>query len=114
MSIPQAGSFPPDAAAAIGRASERLLPSLIEFRRDLHRQPETARQEIRTTSAVLRRLAEAGLNPQPFRKTGLLCDLGPTVEEAGWPRLALRADLDALPVPDRTGTPWRSAKEGTA
>jgi amidohydrolase len=106
--------LPPAAARAIGQAVERLLPELIEIRRDLHRHPETARQEVRTTSVVLRRLAEAGLDPKAFPQSGLMCDLGPTVEEAGWPRLALRADLDALPIQDRTGTPWRSVKEGAA
>jgi amidohydrolase len=106
--------LPAAAAQAIAQATERFLPGLIEVRRDLHRHPETARQEVRTTSLVLRRLAEAGLDPSPFPKSGLMCDLGPTIEAAGWPRLAFRADLDALPVPDRTGTPWRSVKEGTA
>ncbi|MDR2348070.1 MAG: amidohydrolase [Bifidobacteriaceae bacterium] len=114
MSIPVPEALSQDAAAAIARAAEKLLPELVEVRRDLHRHPETARQEVRTTSVVLRRLAEAGLDPKPFAGTGLMCDLGPSVEEAGWPRLALRADLDALPLTDRSGTPWRSLKEGTA
>jgi amidohydrolase len=100
--------------AAIAEATERLTDKLINIRRDLHRHPETARQEVRTTSVVLRQLAEAGLDPVPFQHTGLRCDLGPSIEQAGWPRLALRADLDALPLPDRTGKPWRSVKDGTA
>jgi amidohydrolase len=99
---------------AVLAETDRLVGDLIDFRRDLHRHPETARQEVRTTSMVLRRLAEAGLDPKPFQGTGLMCDLGPSIEEAGWPRLALRADLDALPVPDHTATAWRSVKEGTS
>jgi amidohydrolase len=114
VSSPAVEPLPAAVVRAIAQAAERLLPELIEIRRDLHRHPETARQEVRTTSVVLRRLAEAGLDPKPFPKSGLMCDLGPTIAEAGWPRLALRADLDALPVQDRTGTPWRSLKEGTA
>jgi amidohydrolase len=114
VSVPVADSLPAPAAAAIARAVERLLPELVEFRRDLHRHPETARQEVRTTSKVLRRLAEAGLDPKPFPGTGLMCDLGPSVEDAGWPRLALRADLDALPLQDRSGVPWRSVNQGAA
>ncbi|MDR2373871.1 MAG: amidohydrolase [Bifidobacteriaceae bacterium] len=104
----------PATRAAIARLAGRLRGELIDFRRDLHRHPETARQEIRTTSLVLRRLAEAGLEPAPFKGTGLMCDLGPSIDEAGWPRLALRADLDALPIPDGTGTPWRSVKDGAS
>jgi amidohydrolase len=97
---------------AIARATARLLPELVDIRRDLHRHPEIARQEVRTTSVVLRRLAEAGLDPRPFTGTGLMCDLGP---KGGWPSLALRADLDALPIQDRSpSTAHRSLKEGTA
>jgi amidohydrolase len=99
---------------AIARHAEGLREELIEFRRDLHRHPETARQEVRTTSRVLRRLAEAGADPAAFTKTGLMCDLGPTVDQAGWPRLALRADLDALAIGDQTGTPWRSVNAGVS
>ncbi|MDR0366884.1 MAG: amidohydrolase [Bifidobacteriaceae bacterium] len=104
----------PAARQAIAEAAGRRLPDLIEIRRDLHRNPEIARHEVRTTSVVLRHLAEAGLEPQAFANTGLMCDLGPTVEEAGWPRLALRADLDALPMADRTSTAWRSTKANVA
>jgi amidohydrolase len=114
MPSPTPAGLPEASVAAIGREVDRLLPELIEIRRDLHRHPETARQEVRTTSVVLRRLTEAGLDPKPFEKTGLMCDLGPSLDEAGWPRLALRADLDALPLQDRTGTPWRSQNPGVA
>ncbi|MDR0593664.1 MAG: amidohydrolase [Bifidobacteriaceae bacterium] len=113
----QAGDPPalvPDVRRAIARLTGELLPELVELRRDLHRHPEIARQEVRTTAVVRDRLARAGLDPQPFEGTGLMCDLGPTIEQAGWPRLAIRADLDALPIQDRTGTPWRSVKEGTS
>ncbi|MDR1119228.1 MAG: amidohydrolase [Bifidobacteriaceae bacterium] len=103
------------AREAIERAVARLEPELVEIRRDLHRHPELARQEVRTTAAVAERLAAAGLDPKPFAQTGLMCDLGPAASEAGWPRLALRADLDALPIQDRSAsTPWRSQNQGAA
>jgi amidohydrolase len=104
----------PTTRDAIAQATAGLAAELIEFRRDLHRHPETARQEVRTTAVVAERLARAGLAPVLFEGTGLMCDLGPSIDEAGWPRLALRADLDALPIQDGTATPWRSVKEGTA
>jgi amidohydrolase len=107
-------ALPQATRRVIGQVTADLLDELIDLRRDLHQHPETARQEVRTTSVVVQRLAEAGLNPQPFDGTGLMCDLGPSIDEAGWPRLAIRADLDALPIADRTGTPWRSLKEGVS
>ncbi|MDR1634018.1 MAG: amidohydrolase [Bifidobacteriaceae bacterium] len=104
----------PAAREAIHRGAAALAGELIEFRRDLHRHPETARQEVRTTAQVARRLSQAGLDPQRFQGTGLMCDLGPSIEEAGWPRLAIRADIDALPIGDGSARPWRSVKEGVS
>ncbi|MDR0627253.1 MAG: amidohydrolase, partial [Bifidobacteriaceae bacterium] len=110
----QPQALAPKTRAAIVANTERLAGELREFRRDLHRHPETARQEVRTTSVILRKLAEAGLDPKPFQGTGLMCDLGPSIEEAGWPRLAIRADIDALPIQDQTATAWRSLKAGVS
>jgi amidohydrolase len=79
---------------------------LIAFRRDLHAHPETGYREYRTTGRVLRRLAAAGLRPATLPKgTGLVVDVGGS---AGGPVVALRADLDALPMPDEKNVPYRS------
>ncbi len=87
-----------------------LLPELVAFRRDLHAHPETARNEVRTTERVAQRLKDAGLEPELLPGTGLVCDLG-----AGTgPAVALRADLDALPVADVSGLSYASAVEGVA
>ncbi len=76
---------------------------LRALRRDLHAHPELARAEVRTTDVLLRRLTAAGLAPRPLPGTGLICDIGD-----GPGRLALRADLDALPLPDLKSVPYRS------
>jgi amidohydrolase len=80
---------------------------LIAFRRDLHAHPETGYREYRTTARVLRRLELAGLRPVTLPKgTGLVVDVGdPSV---GGPVVALRADLDALPMSDEKTMPYRS------
>jgi amidohydrolase len=80
---------------------------LIAFRRDLHAHPETGYREYRTTARVLRRLELAGLRPVTLPKgTGLVADVGdPSV---GGPVVALRADLDALPMSDEKTVPYRS------
>jgi amidohydrolase len=78
---------------------------LVTWRRHLHRHPELGRQEFATTRFVAERLAEAGLNPKVLPGgTGLTCDLGP---DHG-PRIALRADMDALPMAEATGAPYAS------
>ncbi|WP_075017282.1 M20 family metallopeptidase [Actinacidiphila rubida] len=90
-----------------------LRAELVAFRRDLHRHPELGRQEFRTTEKVRARLAEAGLEPRVLPNgTGLVCDIGADDPARG--RLALRADLDALPVPDTKQVEYRSTVEGRA
>ena len=78
---------------------------LVGWRRHLHANPELGRQEFETTKFVATRLAEAGLNPKILPGgTGLTCDFGPEDR----PRIALRADMDALPMDERTGLPFAS------
>ncbi|GAA2993792.1 M20 family metallopeptidase [Streptosporangium longisporum] len=82
---------------------------LIGFRRDLHMHPELAFAEYRTTQRVAERLSAAGLVPSVLpRGTGLLCDVG----SGDGPTVALRADLDALPVPDEKDVPYSSTVPG--
>jgi amidohydrolase len=69
------------------------------------------RQEYATTQFVAERLADAGLNPKVLPGgTGLTCDFGPEQE----PRIALRADMDALPMAERTGAPYESTMPNAA
>lgn len=87
-----------------------LTAELTEIRRDLHAHPELSWHEERTTGVVAKRLADAGIATRPLHPTGLVAELGP---ETG-PVVALRADLDALPVDDRTVDPWVSVNAGAA
>ena len=82
---------------------------LLTLRRDLHAHPELGHHEVRSTQVVAERLAQAGLSPRLLPGTGVICDVG----QSG-PMIALRADLDALPLPDHTGRPWASIVEGVA
>jgi len=83
---------------------------LIEFRRDLHMHPELAHDEYRTTRRVALRLAAAGLRPVIFPKgTGLYVDIGSDQNAyTERPVVALRADLDALPMADEKDVPYAS------
>ncbi|MGK5734151.1 amidohydrolase [Streptomyces sp. URMC 124] len=86
-----------------------LRDELIAFRRDLHMHPELGNREFRTTAAVKARLQRAGLSPRTLSTgTGLFCDIGREPGVPAQPMLALRADLDALPIPDTKSVPYRS------
>ncbi len=88
----------------------RLNDELIEIRRDLHAHPELSWHEERTTALVAKRLDEAGLAVTLFPRSGLFADLG----SGDGPIVALRADLDALPVPDLGEEPWSSTVDEVA
>ncbi|MBK3644961.1 M20 family metallopeptidase [Streptomyces sp. MBT33] len=82
-----------------GTLPEALRAELVAFRRDLHMHPELGNQEFRTTAAIKERLERAGLKPRVLAGgTGLVCDIGEW--DGGRPMLALRADIDGLPIPD--------------
>ncbi|MEU7467394.1 M20 family metallopeptidase [Streptomyces sp. NPDC044984] len=101
----------PGGAVLPGALPEALRAELVAFRRDLHMHPELGHQEFRTTAAIKERLEQAGLQPRVLSGgTGLICDIG-TDGEAGTDSamLALRADIDGLPIPDmKASCPYRS------
>ncbi|CAL9561311.1 N-acetylcysteine deacetylase [Streptomyces sp. enrichment culture] len=101
----------PGGAVLPGALPEALRAELVAFRRDLHMHPELGNQEFRTTAAIKERLEQAGLKPRVLSSgTGVICDIGADVE-AGTDSamLALRADIDGLPIPDmKTECPYRS------
>jgi amidohydrolase len=85
---------------------------LIDFRRDLHAHPEVGYHEHRTTRRIALRLAAAGLRPVTLPKgTGLVADIGDPA--AMGPVVALRADLDALPIADEKNVTYRSTVPNT-
>ena len=81
---------------------------LIEFRRDLHAHPELGHEEFRTTERIAEHLRGLGLSPTVFPSgTGVLCDIG-----TGDHAVALRADIDALPIMDTKDVSYRSRTIG--
>lgn len=108
--MPTSASSPDfDASRLIETVVEKYADELVELRRDLHAHPELSWSEHRTTDIVATRMADAGWRVERGLPTGLVAELG----DSG-PVVALRADLDALPVPDTTGDPWASTTPGVA
>ncbi|MDQ6849738.1 MAG: amidohydrolase [Actinomycetota bacterium] len=82
---------------------------VVAARRDLHMNPELAYQEKRTTGLIADNLRGFGLDPQVLPGgTGVVCELG----SGTGPPIALRADIDALPIEDEKDVPYRSSVDG--
>jgi amidohydrolase len=112
--VPVPGQPPPGPDATLLRdVTEGVAKNgdlLLEVRRDLHAHPELSWTEERTAGVMAKLLDEVGLVPLPMPRGGLLVDIG----SGDGPLVALRADLDALPVDDRTDDPWASTVQGVA
>jgi amidohydrolase len=93
------------------RELDALLPELREIRHDLHRHPELGFAEHRTQAKVRAWLQAHGYAPRDCAGTGLVADLHP--QRAG-AVVALRADLDCLPMTEATPLPYRSVHDGRA
>lgn len=98
-----------DLTSLIAGVVEKHDAELVELRRDLHTHPELSWDEVRTTSLLTRRLQQAGWRISPMPRTGVVAEIG-----SGGGVVALRADIDALPVQDATDDPWRSTVAGVA
>src|SRR3954451_11720226 len=99
-----------EALAIAETTLDKREDDLVDLRRDLHAHPELSWAERRTTELVGSHLAELGWRLTRTGDAGLIADLG----AGDGPRVALRADLDALPVNDLTDDPWRSRVDGVA
>jgi amidohydrolase len=101
---------PNDPAAAIRAITDRIEAGLIEIRRDIHAHPELGFEEVRTAGVVAGELARLGIPHQTgIGRTGVV-----GIIEGGRPGpvLAIRADMDALPILEKTGLPFASTIEG--
>ncbi|WP_391530104.1 amidohydrolase [Candidatus Frankia nodulisporulans] len=103
-----------DGIAAVTRWLAVHESELIALRRDLHAHPELGRQERRTTGQVEARLQAVGLDPRRLPDVpGLWCDIGADAEgDPAVPVVLVRADMDALPLPDSKDVPYRSTVPG--
>lgn len=86
--------------------------ALIEFRRELHSEPELSFEEHNTTRKISEFLISDGIVSKAFPKTtGLYVDIVSKGAES-YPKILLRADIDALPIQDLKTCTYRSKNEG--
>ena len=91
-------------------AARRALPAMRAWRAALHQEPELSGEEVRTRDKIVRALDELGIRATTFGDfPGVVGLLG---EGRGGPVVALRADMDGLPIQEATGLPFRSRRDG--
>ena len=102
-------------AGDLRHALQSALPELIALRRHLHAHPELSGNEHQTAALVAGELRGLGWRVREgVGRTGVLAELGPERDAAGRPAplVALRVDMDALPVEERSGLPFASRHQG--
>lgn len=98
------------AAPGVGAEAPEEIERLVALRRDLHAHPELGFEEVRTAAVVRDLLAEAGIEVATgIGRTGVV---GTLRFGRGGRRIALRADMDALAMPETADRPWRSTAPG--
>lgn len=94
-------------------AAKKCFDEIVAIRRDIHRHPELGRAEFRTSKLIRDKLAEYGvdriLSPCPTAVVGII---NGSKGGTGSKCIAIRADIDALPVTEETGLPFASETEG--
>lgn len=91
---------------AVAAAVDRLAPRIVEIRHDLHQNPELSNRETRTAGVVAQHLRALGLEVRTgIAHTGVV---GVLRGGRPGPVIAIRADMDALPVTEDTPYPWKS------
>ncbi len=92
---------------------QALQPQLVELRRKLHQQPELGFQEQLTAEVIQKKLQEWGIQYQSgIAKTGIVAILQGKKTSFDLKGLALRADMDALPIQEENNVSYRSQRDG--
>ncbi|ATC32377.1 amidohydrolase [Caulobacter vibrioides] len=97
--------------AKVEAAAKAVQPKVVAWRRDIHQNPELGNQEVRTAALIAKELKALGIEVREnVGKTGVV-----GVLKGGKPGkvVALRADMDALPVEEKTGLPFASRVKAT-
>lgn len=91
-------------------SAKAQLPALVELRRWFHRHPELSMQEVQTAKRIEQELDQLGIHHTRVGKTGVLGVIRGT--RPGSHVIALRADIDALPIQETASIPYCSQTDG--
>ncbi|MEO9258535.1 MAG: amidohydrolase [Crocinitomicaceae bacterium] len=92
--------------------AKAILEEIIAIRRHIHEYPELSFQETKTALFVEKKLQEFGIKTVRCTPTGIVAVISPENTHEKMECIALRADLDALPIKENTGLPYSSKNEG--
>jgi amidohydrolase len=95
--------------AQIAQRASAIQSKLVEWRRHIHQNPELGNREFKTQAFVMEHLKALGIDAKPVAKTGVL---GILIGGKPGPVIAIRADMDALPVKERVDVPFKSVATG--
>lgn len=98
-------AFAQSLVKTIEAKANAIQPKLVEWRRHIHQNPELSNREFKTQQYILDHLKNLGIESQPMAKTGVV---GILKGGKPGPVIALRADMDALPVLERNNLPFKS------
>ena len=93
----------------IKKLAKENLPSVIDIRRHIHANPELSFKEVNTSAYILSVLDKLGLKAKKIAGTGLVVEIEGKKKERV---IALRADIDALPIEEKNNVPYKSKAAG--
>lgn len=112
LALPAAAQSPPSRLAReVDVRTAQVLPKVVAWRRDIHQHPELSNREVRTAALVAEHLRQLGLEVRTG--VGLTGVVGVLRGGKPGPVVALRADMDALPVTEQVDLPFRSLEKST-
>lgn len=88
---------------------QNIIQQAVQFRHQLHRRPELTWEEENTSALIREQLDSLGIEWRSCARLGTLATLAPN---ASGPHIALRGDIDALPIHELTDLPYKSEVEG--
>ncbi len=110
LAVPMLAAAQSGERPEVQAAAAKLKAQVVEWRRDFHQHPELSNREAKTAAKVAEHLRKLGLKP----RTGIAQHGVVAIIQGGkpGPKIALRADMDALPVTEQTGLAYASKATG--
>lgn len=99
-----------DLQEAVKKLAREFAPAIIDVRRQLHAHPELSFHEYQTAALVTEQLTAFGLTPVMMAETGVTAII--EGKNPGKKTVALRGDMDALPITEQNDVPYKSCNEG--
>ncbi len=91
---------------------EKIYPQMLDIRRHIHRNPELSQEESRTAAFIIKTLSEMGIESSSIAENGVMGTIYGNHPDKTDMTVAIRADIDALPIHEETGLPYASSSCG--